>query len=136
MCWTYRQVDGALLYPSGGILAHGYSGSPEGKNDPSKQSIAEVGPIPCGKYTIEHPEDTMGHGPFVLPLAPDEHNEMHDRAGFLIHGDSVEHPGAASEGCIIMPRLVREAVWASGDHALQVVSGVDAQPVDISMLES
>lgn len=34
---------------------------------------------------------------------------------------SLEHPGAASEGCVIMPPFVRGKVWESGDHRLQVV---------------
>lgn len=39
-------------------------------------------------------------------------------AGFAMPGDSIEHPGAASEGCIITPRDVREKVWVSGNHHL------------------
>jgi hypothetical protein len=127
--WTYEQATGTLLDGDGNVIAHGYSGAGDGKNDPSKQDEREIGPVPQGTYTIGAPEfvNTHGpHGPFVLPLAPDPGDEMFGRSGFLMHGDSVEHPGAASKGCIIMPRNVRENVWNSGDHRLQVVSGQSA----------
>jgi hypothetical protein len=44
--------------------------------------------------------------------------------GFLMHDDSIEHPGAASKGCIIMSRDVRWKVWEYGDHShsLKVVA--------------
>jgi hypothetical protein len=58
----------------------------------------------------------------VLPLTPDPSNEMHGRAGFLIHGDSTAHMGYASEGCLVFQRSVREKVWVAGDHKLSVVA--------------
>jgi hypothetical protein len=60
----------------------------------------------------------------VLRLEPEPDTDTFGRAGFLMHGDSGAHPGEASEGCIIMPRNVREAVWTGGDHELEVVSGI------------
>jgi hypothetical protein len=119
--WSYQQSTGELFDDNGTLQGTGYSGSPEGKNDPTKQCEPDVGPIPQGLYTIEGPRDTPEHGPFVLPLEPDAGNDMCGRAGFLMHGDSVSHPGTASKGCIIMARVVRDAVWASGDRELTVV---------------
>lgn len=119
--WTYQQSTGMLKWFSS-IVGYGYSGCGDGKNNPFKQDCHNVGPLPTGRYTIESPVDTDAHGPYVLRLDPDEGNEMHGRAGFLIHGDSVAHPGTASQGCIIMPRAVREQVWQSGDHRLEVVA--------------
>ena len=102
----------------------GYSGrQPDGKNQPNKQSEHNIGPIPVGSYRIGPPIDTMTHGPFVMPLSPDPDNQMFGRDGFLIHGDSVVHPGTASEGCIILARDVRQKVWASADHTIHVISG-------------
>jgi hypothetical protein len=103
--------------------ATGYSGAePNGKNKPNMQEIPDVGPLPCGYYTITGPPfDDPKHGPFVLRLVPDPTNQMFGRSGFLIHGDSIEHPGAASEGCIILPRNVRQRIWYSGDRDLLVV---------------
>ena len=48
----------------------------------------------------------------------------HGRSGLLMHGDSKEHPGSASHGCVILPRSVREEVWQSGDRDLEVVAEV------------
>ena len=128
--WVYEQDSGRLRNPDGEIVGVGYSGRyPDGKNIPSQQSVKDVGPIPVGKYRIGSPFDTMTHGPFVLPLAPHQGNEMFDRSGFLIHGDSVVNPGSASEGCIIQARNVREMIAASGDPELLVVSTL--MPVDL-----
>lgn len=112
----YRVTDSATLVS----LARGYSGHPPHVNDPLAQNIADVGPIPVGKYTILSPRDTDKHGPYVLPLQPAPTNEMHGRAGFLIHGDSSDHPGAASMGCIILPLAARQKIWESNDHELAV----------------
>ena len=120
MKWTYEQINGRLLHDDE-FVGKGYSGAGEGKNNPQAEGEPNVGPIPKGTYTIEAPVDTVTHGPYVLRLDPNEANEMYGRAGFLMHGDSVVHPGTASEGCIIMARPVREQVWASGDITLEVV---------------
>jgi hypothetical protein len=120
--WTYVQLSGQLIDAGGQLIAVGYSGSPAGKNNPQEQSIADVGPIPQGSYTIGPPHDTPEHGPYVLSLTAAATNPMFGRSGFLMHGDSVAHPGCASEGCIIMGLKIRQQVWASGDHQLRVVS--------------
>lgn len=119
--WTYNQSNGNLS--RGGALAGaGYSGAePNGKNNPAMQNVPDVGPIPQGTYTIDQPFDSTTHGPYALALVPSSENQMFGRRGFLMHGDSSEHLGAASEGCIIMARHIREIVWESGDHELQVV---------------
>ena len=127
MAWTYKQLSGWLLDKSGKLVGIGYSGSPAGKNNPSMQEVSCVGPIPCGLYTIEQPINSPTHGPFAMPLVPDPINEMYGRSAFLIHGDSLEHPGVASEGCIILNRTFREAIWSSGDHRLAVISGTEPE---------
>ena len=121
--WAYRQVDGWMIDPNKARLARGYSGNGAGTNNPSMQSVHNVGPIPQGLYHINTPEDTPTHGPFVLWLTPDPGNTMFDRAGFGIHGDSIEHPGLASDGCIILSRPAREIIAKSDDETLEVVSG-------------
>jgi hypothetical protein len=133
--WTYVQRTGELLH-AGSHEAFGYSGyddpdtGQDGKNNPDLQRVAEVGPIPVGTYTIGIPEDTLTHGPFVLPLTPDLANQMFGRAGFLIHGDSVVEPGTASRGCIIMPRSIRTDIALSGDNSLEVISGISDETTD------
>lgn len=118
--WTYIQSTGRLLDPTGRLAALGYSGGGIGKNNPLQQAIHDVGPIPAGTYQIEAPVDTHTHGPYVLWLSPDEANQMWGRSAFGIHGDSMTRPGSASEGCVILPRTARQAIWDSGDHRLQV----------------
>ena len=45
----------------------------------------------------------------------------HGRTAFLIHGDSIKHPGDASEGCIILGPHIRTRIAASGDTVLNVI---------------
>lgn len=118
--WLYEQSSGMMSH-NGTKVAQGYSGYEQYKNDPAYDNVHNCGPLPRGKYTIETPRDTPDHGPFVLPLEPDPANIMHGREGFLIHGDSLTHPGMASFGCIILSRPVRVQIWDSGDHDLTVI---------------
>jgi hypothetical protein len=118
--WTYEQISGRLLDSAGELVGIGYSGFGNGKNNPDLQNVHDVGPICCGIYSQGEPHNTQTHGPFVIPLIPDQGNEMYGRSGFLMHGDSVHKPGTASLGCIIQSRDVREKFAASKDR-LQVV---------------
>ena len=118
--WTYRQSTGELAL-DGKIVGVGYAGKGIGKNQPSMQSVPDCGPIPQGTYTIGAAVDTADHGPFAMRLYPDPSNEMFGRSGFWLHGDSVVHPGDASEGCIIMPLAARVNVHESGDRRLRVI---------------
>lgn len=126
--WAYAQKSGELRQDDSlkndQPAAIGYSGAGAGKNNPEMQNLTNVGPIPQGNWTICGPPfDSEDHGPYVLRLQPAAETETFGRTGFLMHGDSKEHPGSASRGCIILPRAVREQVWTSGDHDLKVVSG-------------
>lgn len=118
--WTYRQSTGELAL-NGKIVAAGYAGKGIGKNNPAMQDVRDCGPIPQGTYTIGGAIDTADHGPFAMPLYPNSANEMFGREGFWMHGDSIVHPGDASEGCIIMPLAARVNVRESGDPRLQVI---------------
>lgn len=120
MSWTFEQHTGNLMY-DGKVIAAGYSGHGDGKNSEQMQHVPNVGPIPQGHYTIGKPFDSPSHGPFAMHLEPFPQNQMFGRSGFLIHGDSVKLPGSASEGCIILGRNVRQAVWDSADRTLRVV---------------
>lgn len=119
MMLLYFQETGNL-YNNHEKIASCYSGKGEGKNNPSMQNVHNVGPIPCGHYTIQPPIDSPDHGPFAMHLLPNPTNEMFKRSAFMIHGDSVAHPGEASEGCIITSRVSRQAIWNSGIRALYV----------------
>jgi hypothetical protein len=55
-----------------------------------------------------------------MALTPVGHT-AHGRTRFLIHGDSIRHPGNASEGCIVLDRAARQAIATSGDNDIEVV---------------
>jgi len=118
--WTYNQKTG-VLSKDGETIAEGYSGFADGKNNPDKEKVENVGPIPKGIYEIGTPHDTQSHGPHVMALSPAADTETFGRGGFLIHGDSVADPGTASHGCIILARDVRDKISASGDCQIEVV---------------
>lgn len=120
--WTYVQRTGELFRDDGERIAIGYAGLGEHKNRPESQELRDRGPLPCGRYAIGPPHATTAHGPYVMRLCPDAANEMFDRAGFLIHGDSRTRPGAASNGCLVLPPAVRTEIWTSGDRTLRVVA--------------
>jgi hypothetical protein len=125
--WTYAQKSGDFLQ-DGQHVATGYSGIDDGKNNPLMQAVHNVGPIPQGDWTIVGPPvNTPDHGPFVLRLSPAADTNTFGRSGFLMHGDSIESPGSASHGCVIMPRAVREQVWNSGDAELEVIPDLATQ---------
>lgn len=125
--WIFTQDSGKLFW-KGRFISIGYSGSGVGKNNPAMQNVHNVGPIPCGRYTIGPPHDTESHGPYVLPLFPHASNEMFGRDGFLIHGDSKTHPGVASQGCPILGRATRQYIWSSDDHDFLVVDSLEEEP--------
>jgi hypothetical protein len=130
--WSYAQKTGELQQ-DGKPVATGYSGAGAGKNNPDMERVHNVGPIPQGEWTIAGPPiDTTTHGPYVLTLKPEPDTQTFGRSGFLMHGDSKDAPGCASQGCVIMPRPVREQVWKSGDRDLEVVAEVvpAAHPAD------
>jgi hypothetical protein len=123
----YEQATGRMLISENGhydTLAVGYSGSfsRHARNDPDQQCVVKAGPIPRGLYHIGHPE--MGPSPYSLRLTPDPSNDMCGRSGFLIHGDSITHPGDASDGCIILTRRERETIVSSGLKDLVVVARI------------
>src|ERR1700692_2709301 len=127
---TYEITTGRWLDPSGALLTVGYSGNGDGFNNPEMEDVPNIGPLPEGIYLIGAPVNTVRHGPDAMPLKPDVANVMYGRGDFMIHGDEVLHPGAhlASQGCIIMAKSARDAIWASGDRALYVVAEAAVTP--------
>ena len=125
MPWEYEVSTGKLHQPDGAVVDIGYSGgnkglNPAGVNNPADEWLMDIGPIPEGKYTFGDPVEHSNLGPFAIPLLPDSNNNMHGRGGFYCHGDTAALDHSASEGCIIMSRGTRDAMWASDDHILMV----------------
>lgn len=124
--FVYEQDTGRLLKQNGELLATGYAGGnggehPEGVNNHAMQNVKNVGPIPIGYYTFGEVVLKSHLGPFAIPLLPDRDNQMFGRSAFYMHGDKADPPRSASDGCIIMPRAVREECYSSNDRILRVV---------------
>lgn len=122
MTWTYREHNGALLNPKGEQITKGYSGHELGKNNPDMADVVGVGPVPIGLWKIGEPHTSPNTGPYTMNLDPLPGTDTHGRSAFRIHGDSISNPGSASHGCVILIRTVRELIWNSGDHELEVTA--------------
>jgi hypothetical protein len=123
MAWKYEQQTGRLTNPSGNFVGLGYSGRGEGLNNPAMQQVKDVGPIPRGKWSIgRFVDDLGGKGMIVAHLTPAPETETYGRAGFMVHGDNKAANHTASEGCIVLWRLLREMMMASNDRVLIVVA--------------
>jgi len=116
--WVYVQSTGDLFHNTQ-FIETGYSGAvPDGKNNPDKECVINVGPIPRGYYSIG--KAVSKPTVVTLPLdADDPHYCSPPRDGFLIHGGNAS--GTASSGCIIMSLPTRKLVDASEDKRLRVV---------------
>ncbi len=117
---TYNSGTGALTL-GGKIIAKGYAGAGSGKNNPAMEGDKATGPIPRGAWAMTAVRDSQNTGPYSIILEPMAGTDAHGRSLFRIHGDSVAHPGTASHGCIILPRAIRERIWASGARVITVV---------------
>ena len=126
--WTFLQSTGAIAH-DGVTIAHGYAGGnipPQydatAKNNPARQAEHCIGPLPRGLYVIGSAVLNPILGPDSMRLYPNDANVMFGRSDFFIHGDSMAHPGEASEGCIVLPTATRLLIAASNDRELQVIT--------------
>ena len=127
--YIYDQRTGELSpAPGGKLIATGYSGYGEGKNNPALQYLPDVGPIPRGMYLMGMARTDAELGPVAIPLGACNGTETFGRCGFFMHGDDIRHPGCGSHGCVIMPRIVRE-MMRPGDRLLVVASVENPLPV-------
>ena len=113
------------------FVGTGYAGRGTHRDDPQSINLFRQGPLPVGDYWIEAPRSHPVLGPYALALTPWPSNEMYGRSAFYIHGDNKSANFTASEGCIILPRIIREVIgggFASGSvgRHLIVVSGENA----------
>jgi hypothetical protein len=120
--WTYKQSTGELFAADGTRVGIGYAGHGEGVNDPAMESIANIGPIPRGRWHIGVAYSHEHLGPFTMNLTPDPETETYGRTEFRIHGDAITAPGTASHGCIVQDHAVRTLVSQSGDRELEVIA--------------
>ena len=125
MSFKYSQSTGVLTHDEGGLIGTGYSGHGDGVNNPEMQNVVGIGPVPQGLYTIQPPTEHPKLGRLAMALLPSSENTMFGRSAFFMHGDNSAANHTASEGCIIMAPVIRNAVAsavASGDNQLEVVA--------------
>lgn len=115
--WTYSQKTGDLLH-DGKFRGTGYSGTSIGRNRPSAENIAGVGPIPQGIYKISSSYNDPHLGPCVMQLNPEPGTYTFGRSLFRIHGDNSRND--ASHGCIILGPSIRREIAESNDNELTV----------------
>ena len=119
--WQFVQSTGNVSR-DGVIVAQGWAGQGEGRNNPELQCVPNLGPLPRGLYAITAPYLNPHTGPYTMNLVPDVGNQMCGRGDFRIHGAAYQHPELSSHGCIILVRPIREQIWASNDHNITVVA--------------
>jgi hypothetical protein len=117
MAWKYEQSTGRL-YNGSELVETGYSGSLTNKNNPDRQQVRGMGPLPRGTYRIAG--HSTSKGPMTIILEQTS-GDTFGRSAFRIHGERVNKPaGFASEGCIIMSQATRRRVLREGG-TLEVV---------------
>lgn len=117
MVWTYKQSTGEMFH-DGVLVGQGYSGVLTNKNNPDRQHVRGMGPLPRGTYRIG--STTASKGPMTIELHQTS-GDSFGRSLFRIHGERTHGPlGFASEGCIILPPSVRHQIRGSSE-SLEVV---------------
>lgn len=120
MPWIYRQASHQLWHDDVLQTTQGYAGKASCKNRPECQSLVNQGPLPRGVYTVLAPRNHAQTGFYSMPLRPAAGNLMFGRGGFMIHGPSHDRPSDSSTGCLVLPLRMRQVIWSSGDHHLEV----------------
>ncbi|RJT51582.1 tlde1 domain-containing protein [Rahnella variigena] len=117
MTWTYKQSTGELFH-DGVFIEKGYSGVLTNKNNPDRQHVKGMGPLPQGSYRVGIA--TSSKGPLTIELHQTS-GESYGRSLFRIHGERREGPaGFASTGCIIMSNPTRRLIRGTSE-VLEVV---------------
>lgn len=101
---TYSQQTGEIEGADGSLVAVGWAGNGEGKNNPKMQNVRGVGPLPQGVYVVGVWQDHPRLGRMVAPLTQIE-GETYGRSEFFIHGPAKDaaHYGQESKGCVVTP---------------------------------
>ncbi len=121
MTYHYYQNTGRFRGGSGdyAIDTHCYSGQGEGYNNPAKQCVSNVGPLPATTYKLATCVNVMHETvqrPCSFYLDPQKPSEMCGRSAFFVHGctcctpgDDTNPPSAGcSAGCIVMSYVNRK----------------------------
>lgn len=112
----FVQGTGRLEDSRGELIGFGFAGQREGYNNPDKQNVPDIGPLPRGFYKIGAPYHHPHLGPLTMDLTPFPENQMFGRSLFRIHGRSAINPELSSKGCVCQDRPARQFV---ADHLNQ-----------------
>jgi hypothetical protein len=119
---TYNNSTGRLVCTDAAgnttVDQRGYSGTGAGRDNPAMEGVQNVGPIPSGNYNVGTGHDGGHTGPQTLNVDAAAGTDTHGRDAFRIHGNNARND--ASQGCIIMPRNVRDAISNAGGATLRV----------------
>ena len=126
MAWQFNTKTGGY-WQDGQLRGYGYSGFGEGHNNPALEGVANVGPIPRGRYRMTLLDGD--HGALKAPvirLTPEGHSAC-GRDGFLIHGDNWNH--TASQGCAVtflhsLRVQIADSLQLPGNEFLDVVADI------------
>jgi len=133
--YIFEIITGRLTQ-FGSLIGTGWAGQAEGKNNADMVNVPNIGPLPPGFYTIGPAHTEPRLGPVVMDLSPDPANVMYGRSLFRIHGASASDPEHSSEGCVVMPRPVRELIAEGSDKRLWVVPDLSAVSGSTAVHES
>ena len=102
--------------------AQGYAGRGECQHNPDCDHKRSQAPLPVGRYGVR----LVRHVRFRDPVFRLEQLEgpTYGRSGFLIHGDSANSPGKASQGCIVLRWSDRSAISAYDVRELEVFASL------------
>lgn len=118
--WLYKQSTGEL-FRDGKLIETGYSGVLTNKNNPDREQVRGMGPIPRGTWKIGSAGTSKG--PLTITLVHiSGASYSRDMRTFRMHGE--KHHGVAgfaSEGCIIMGPATRLLVSKDHGAILEVV---------------
>lgn len=120
--FIYHQVTGEIYFGTQ-LLGKGHAGNGVGLNNPDKQTIHNIGPLPRGFYKVqpEMSNSQLGIVSMRLDPQPDDNGKMDwlfGRSGFYIHAP------VFSEGCIVQdlsPRCSIAEFVRRGRTLLQVI---------------
>lgn len=118
--WKYKQSTGEL-FRDGKLIETGYSGVLTNKNNPDREQVRGMGPIPRGTWRIGR--SGTSKGPLTITLIHVSGNAYgRDMRTFRMHGDKRHGiAGFASEDCIIMSPSTRLLVSKDTGAELEVV---------------
>ena len=127
---TFEISTGKWFLANGTLFGTGFAGHGDGKNNPDMQGVVGVGPLPIGVY---HAVGMREHDPrtgwYTIVLEPEPMTRNYilslgrNPDTFRIHGDSMDHTGESSDGCMVFDRSTRLDFWKGDDKEIHVVTG-------------